>query len=154
MLYVPSIFGENLMDDWFGFDHMFDRMNRQMDRKLYGKHADRIMKTDVRETEDSYELDIDLPGYKKEDLSLRLEDGYLTISAAKAVSKDEKEEKSGKVIRQERFSGNMTRSFYVGDQVKEEEVKAKFEDGVLKLIVPKKEAKKAVEERRTIAIEG
>ena len=158
MLYAPSIFGESLMDDWFdGFDHMFDqldRMDRRTDKTLYGKHAGRVMKTDVREHEDSYEVDVDLPGFKKEDLQLQLENGYLTISAAKKVDKDEKEKKTGKVIRQERYTGNMTRSFYVGEELKEEDIKAKFEDGVLKLIVPKVEAKKKVEEHKAIAIEG
>ena len=155
MLYTPSVFGESLMDDWFdGFDHMFNRMNRDVNKNLYGKHADRVMKTDVREQEDCYEVDMDLPGFKKDDLKLELQNGYLTVSAGKALDKDEKEEKSGKVIRQERYSGNMARSFYVGDEIKEEDVKAKFEDGVLKLIIPKKEEKKAVEEHKTILIEG
>ncbi len=158
MLYAPSIFGESLMDDWFdGFDHMFDqldRADRKMDKKLFGKHADRLMRTDVREHETAYEVDIDLPGFKKEDLKLQLEDGYLTISAAKSLDHDKKEKKSGKVIRQERYSGNMMRSFYVGEDITEEEVKAKFEDGVLKLTIPKKEVKQQAEEKKTIAIEG
>ena len=155
MLYTPSIFGESLMDDWFdGFDHMFNRMNRDVNKNLYGKHADRVMKTDVREQEDSYEVDMDLPGFKKEDLKLELQNGYLTISAGKSLDKDEKEKKTGKVIRQERYTGSMARSFYVGDEITEEDVKAKFEDGVLKLVIPKKEAKKAIEEHKTIAIEG
>ena len=158
MLFAPSIFGDSLMDDWFGsFDHMFnqfDRMDHQMDRQLYGKHAERIMKTDVREHEDSYEVDIDLPGFKKEDLNLKLEKGYLTITAIKALNKEETEKKTGKIIRQERYSGNMTRSFYVGEELTVEDVKARFEDGVLKLIVPKKEARKQIEENKTIAIEG
>ena len=155
MLYAPSVFGESLMDDWFdGFDHMFDRMNRNMNKNLYGKHADRVMKTDVREHDDSYEVDMDLPGFKKEDLKLDLQNGYLTVSASKSLNKDEKAEKSGKLIRQERYSGSMARSFYVGDEMTEEDVKAKFENGVLKLVIPKKEAQKAVEEHKTIAIEG
>ncbi len=158
MLYAPSIFGENLMDDWFdGFDHMFDqldRMDHKMDRKLYGKNAGRLMKTDVREHEDSYEVDVDLPGFKKEDLKLQLENGYLTISASKSLDHNKKEKESGRVIRQERYSGNMMRSFYVGEDIAEEDVKAKFEDGVLKLIVPRKDVQKKVEEKKTIAIEG
>ncbi len=155
MLYTPSVFGENLMDDWFdGFDHMFDRMNRNMNKSLYGKRASRLMKTDVTEHDDRYEVDMDLPGFKKEDLKLELQNGYLTVSAAKSLNKDEKEQKSGKLIRQERYSGSMARSFYVGEEMTEEDVKAKFEDGVLKLVIPKKEAKKAVEEHKTIAIEG
>ena len=155
MLYTPSVFGESLMDDWFdGFDHMFDRMNRNMNKNLYGKRASRLMKTDVTEHDDRYEVDMDLPGFKKEDLKLDLQNGYLTVSASKSLNKDEKEEKSGKLIRQERYSGSMARSFYVGDEMTEEDVKAKFENGVLKLVIPKKEAQKAVEEHKTIAIEG
>ena len=155
MLYAPSIFGEDLMDDWFdGFDHMFDRMNRQADHRLYGRHADRLMKTDVREHEDSFELDIDLPGFRKEDLKLQLENGCLTITAAKEVKVDDKEKKEGRLIRRERWSGNMSRTFYVGDQITEEDVKAKFEDGVLKLTVPKKDPKNMIPEKKTIAIEG
>ncbi len=143
------------MDDWFdGFDHMFDRMNRNMNKSLYGKRASRLMKTDVTEHDDRYEVDMDLPGFKKEDLKLDLQNGYLTVSASKSLNKDEKEEKSGKLIRQERYSGSMARSFYVGDEMTEEDVKAKFENGVLKLVIPKKEAQKAVEEHKTIAIEG
>ncbi len=154
MLYTPSIFGENLMDDWFdGFDQMFDRMNHQTDRKLYGRHPERLMKTDVREHDDQYEIDIDLPGFKKEDLQLRLENGCLTISASKNLNQDDKDQKTGRVIRQERYSGSMQRSFYVGEHVKEDDVRAKFEDGVLKLFVPKK-TQRAVEEKKTIAIEG
>ena len=123
-----------------------------IDRKLYGKNAARMMKTDVREHDDQYEVDIDLPGFKKEEITLGLENGYLTVSAAKGLDKDEKTEK-GKLIRQERYAGAMQRSFWVGEDLTEEDIKAKFEDGVLKLLVPKKEAKK-VPEKKTILIEG
>ncbi len=145
---MPSIFGENLFDEFF--DDMSREM-RRMDRRLYGKNAAREMKTDVHEHEDHYEVDIDLPGFKKEDITLELENGYLTITAAKGLDKDETTKK-GKVIRQERYAGAMQRSFYVGEDLTTEEVKAKFENGVLKLTVPKKEEKK-VEEQKTIAIE-
>lgn len=146
---LPSIFGENLFDDWFGFP-VFPELH-DVDRKLYGKHAPREMKTDVREHDDGYELDIDLPGFKKDELTLRLENGYLTVSAAKGLDEEHKDKK-GKVIRCERYSGAMQRSFYVGDGVEESDVHAKFEDGVLKLEIPKKE-RKQIAERHNIAIE-
>ena len=146
---LPSIFGENLFDDWFGFP-VFPEMH-DIDRKLYGKHAPREMKTDVREHDDGYELDIDLPGFKKDELTLHLENGYLTVSAAKGLDEEHKDKK-GKVIRRERYSGAMQRSFYVGDGVEETDVKAKYENGVLKLEIPKKEHKK-LPEHHNIAIE-
>lgn len=146
----PSIFGEDLFDDWFAFPDFRD-LDRT-ERKLYGRHADRMMKTDVHEHDDHYEVDIDLPGFKKEDITLTLEKGNLTVAATKGLDKDEKNKK-GRVIRQERYSGSMQRSFFVGHNVTEDEIKAKFEDGVLKLTVPKKEAAK-VPEKKTIAIEG
>ncbi len=120
---------------------------------LYGKHAKNVMKTDVKETDNSYEVDIDLPGFKKDEIEAKLENGYLTISAAKGLDKEEKDEKDGKYIRKERYSGAMSRSFYVGDELKQEDIKAKYEDGILKLSVPKKEQKK-VETTKHIAIEG
>ena len=120
---------------------------------LYGKNAKRMMKTDIRETDGSYELDVDLPGFKKDEIKASLENGYLTISAAKGLDKDEKD-KDGKYIRQERYAGAMSRSFYVGDEVTQEDIKAKYEDGILKLSIPKKEKKPAVEQDNHIAIEG
>ena len=112
-----------------------------------------MMKTDVRETDDSYEVDIDLPGFKKDEVKIQLADGYLTIEAAKGLDKDEKDKKSGKYIRRERYAGSMSRSFYVGEDVKQEEIHAKYDNGILKLSVPKKEAKKAVDSSKYIAIE-
>ena len=147
---LPSIFGESLLDDWMDFPRMKDF--EDIDRKLYGKHAAHVMKTDVKEHEDGYELDIDLPGFKKEEINLTLEKGYMTVSAAKGLDKDEKTKK-GKVIRQERYAGSMQRTFYVGEALTREDVKAKFEDGVLKIQVPKKEAEK-IPENNVIAIEG
>ncbi len=144
---MPSIFGENLFnDDWmdFGFP--------EVDKALYGKHAGNVMKTDVKETDAGYEVDIDLPGFKKDEINAKLENGYLTISAAKGLDKDE-QDKNGKYIRRERYAGSMSRSFYVGDGVTQEDIKAKYEDGILRLVVPKKDAK-AVENNRYIAIEG
>ncbi|HIX68922.1 MAG TPA: Hsp20/alpha crystallin family protein [Candidatus Anaerostipes excrementavium] len=143
---MPSIFGEDLFNDWMDFSFP------DIDRKLYGKRADQIMKTDVKEKDTEYEVDIDLPGFKKEDVKAELKDGYLTIRAAKGVDREEKKE-DGKYIRKERYSGNMSRSFYVGKNVTQEDIHAKFEDGILKLTVPKKEAKKA-EEKSYITIEG
>ena len=124
-----------------------------VDKALYGKHAKNVMKTDVKETDNSYEVDIDLPGFKKDEIEAKLENGYLTISAAKGLDKEEKDEKDGKYIRKERYSGAMSRSFYVGDELKQEDIKAKYEDGILKLSVPKEEPKK-VETAKHIAIEG
>ena len=144
---MPSIFGENLFnDDWMNFGFP------EVDKALYGKHAGNVMKTDVKETETGYEVDIDLPGFKKDEINAKLEDGYLTISAAKGLDKDEKDKK-GKYIRKERYAGSMSRSFYVGEGVTEEDIKAKYEDGILRLVVPKKAAK-AVENKKYIAIEG
>ena len=141
---------ENLFDDLF--NDAFNRSLFNVDKTLYGKNASRIMKTDVHETEDHYELDVDLPGFKKEEISIELKEGYLTISAAKGVDKDEEDKKSRRVIRQERYVGSCQRTFYVGD-VKAEDVKCKYEAGVLSVIVPKRDVKK-VEGPHTIAIEG
>ena len=147
---MPSIFRENLFDDWFNFPD-FPDLDRT-ERKLYGRHADRLMKTDVHEHEDHYEVDIDLPGFAKDEITIELNDGNLTVSAAKGLDKDQNDEK-GKLIRQERYAGAMQRSFYVGEELTEEDVKASFKHGVLSLIIPKKE-KKAVPEKKTIMIEG
>ena len=144
---MPSIFGENLFDDdWMNFGFP------EVDKALYGKHANNVMKTDVKETDTGYEVDIDLPGFKKDEINAQLDNGYLTISAAKGLDKDEKDKK-GKYIRKERYAGAMSRSFYVGEGVTQEDIKAKYEDGILRLSVPKKEAK-AVENKKYIAIEG
>lgn len=153
----PSIFGENLFDEWMDdfekdLEKDFEKEFFPAKNPLYGKHAKNLMKTDVRETEDSYELDIDLPGFKKDEINVKLDEGYLTISAAKGLDKDEKDKKTGKYIRRERYSGCMSRSFYVGDAVKQEDVHAKFESGILQLTLPKKN-QKAVEQSKYIAIE-
>lgn len=147
---APSIFGENLFDDWFDFPS-FAGLGR-VENKLYGDRAGRLMKTDVHEKDGQYDMDIDLPGFKKEDIKVELHDGYLQVSAVKGLNEEEKDEK-GKFIRQERYSGSMQRSFYVGDSIKQEEVKAKFEQGVLKLSFPK-EGEKKLPEKQPIMIEG
>ena len=144
---MPSIFGENLFnDDWmdFGFP--------EVDKALYGKHASHEMKTDVKETDSGYEVDIDLPGFKKDEINVQFDNGYLSISAAKGLDKEEKN-KEGKYIRKERYAGAMSRSFYVGDALTQEDIKAKYESGILRLSIPKKEAKQ-VEATKRIAIEG
>ena len=151
MLY-PSIWNGSLFDDLMNFEFPRFRDLDDVDQKLYGKHANRVMKTDVHEQDDHYDVDIDLPGFKKDEIKIELENGYLTVNASKGLDKEEKNDK-GKLIRQERYSGSMQRSFYVGENVTEEDIKAKFEDGVLKLTVPKKDAPK-LPEKKTICIEG
>ena len=147
---LPSIFGENLFDDWFGFPTFPDI--RDAEKKLYGRRASREMRTDVHEHDDHYEVDVDLPGFKKEEIRLDLENGYLTVSASKSLDEEDTTRK-GKVIRQERYAGAMQRSFYVGKDVTAEDVAAKFENGVLTLNIPKKDQPK-LPEKKTIAIEG
>ena len=145
MMMVPYMFNEALMDDLFSNDweHDFDRaMKAAAPRGMFGKRAANVMKTDVRENKDSYDVFVDLPGFKKEDVKLDLDNGYLTISAEKGLDKDE-ENKKGRILRQERYAGACSRSFYVGD-VKAEDVKAKYESGVLTVLIPKKEPKKIV----------
>ena len=141
---MPSIFGENLFDD--------DWMDFPFDRDFWGrtnnKTTKNLMKTDIREHDAGYELDIDLPGFKKDEIKVELENGYLTISATKGADNDE-QNKKGKYIRRERYAGTMQRSFYVGDDVTQEDIKAKFENGILRLSIPKKDAK-AVETRRPL----
>ena len=132
---LPSIFGENLFDDFFA--DPFGLVNPgRTEEALYGKHARNLMKTDVREKEDSYELDMDLPGFKKEEITVDLKNGYLTIAASKGLDKEQKDEE-GKYIRRERCTGVCSRSFYVGTGVRPENIGAKYEDGILKLSVPK-----------------
>ena len=143
---MPSIFGENLFDDWMDFSFP------DIDKTLYGKHAKNMMKTDVKETDQGYEVAIDLPGFKKDEIKLELNDGYLTISAEKGLDKDEKD-KENRYIRRERYAGSMSRSFYVGESLTEQDIHAKYENGILALDVPK-EDKKVVPEKRYIAIEG
>ena len=147
---VPSIFSDNFFDDFFEFPFIDDRAEKNAERKLYGHHAANLMKTDIRETDTSYELDIDLPGFKKDEVNVELKNGYLTIQAAKGLDKEE-QDKKGKYIRQERYAGACSRSFYVGEDVEPEEVSAKFEDGILTISVPKA-AKKQLPKQTSINI--
>ena len=150
---MPSIFGENLFDDFmndFAFPDFTDNAN--IEKALYGKHASHEMKTDVRETDSGYEVDIDLPGFKKDEINIQLDNGYLSISAAKGLDKDE-QDKEGKYIRKERYAGSMSRSFYVGNAITQDDIKAKYESGILRLSVPKKAAEE-IESAKRIAIEG
>ena len=149
-MFYPTLFKDDLFDDFFNFPSFRDADS--IERKLYGKHANGLMKTDVHENEGNYELDIDIPGFKKDEITLTLDNGYLVVGAAKNVTDEEKDSR-GTLLRQERFSGAMQRSFYVGDAIKETDVKARFEDGVLRLTFPK-EKEPELPEKKTIMIEG
>ena len=154
---MPSIFNDNLFDDdWFGFPFYgyADKAENRAEKKLYGHHANNLMKTDIKEMKDGYELEIDLPGFKKDEVTAELKDGYLTVSAAKVIDKYEQYKETGRYIRRERYAGACQRSYYVGEDITEEDIKAEFKHGILKLFVPKKEAKPAVEEKKYITIEG
>ena len=149
---MHDIFGEDLFDDFmddFAFPAFPDT-----EKALYGKHAKNLMKTDVKETDTEYELIVDLPGFKKDEVKVSLENGYLTIQAAKGLDKDEQEKKTGKYIRRERYAGTCARSFYVGEDITQDEIKGNFKHGILRLSIPKKDAKPAVEQTNYITIEG
>ena len=147
---LPSIFGENLFDEFFA--NPFGLVNTApAEEALYGKHARNLMKTDVREMDNSYELDIDLPGFKKDEITVDLKNGYLTIGASKGLDRDQKDA-NGKYIRRERYAGVCSRSFYVGTAVRPENIGAKYEDGILKLSVPKT-VKKELPESTSVAIQ-
>ena len=152
---MPSIFGEDLFDNFMNdFSFYNDAPFENVEKKLYGHHAKNVMKTDIKEMDEGYELEIDLPGFTKDEVKVSLDNGYMTVSAAKGLDKDEQEKKSGKYIRRERYAGACERSFYVGDEITEEDVKGEFKHGMLKLFIPKKEAKPAVEQKKYISIEG
>jgi len=142
---TPAVLRNSLFEDWDPFDQMEDLS--RIDHKLYGKHSNREMLMDVKEKEDHYEVEIDLPGFKKEDIQIELNDGYLSVTAAKGLKEEEKNKK-GKIIRQERYSGSMSRSFYIGDTISSEQIHAKFEDGVLYLQIPKIEKEENVKPNR------
>ena len=149
---MPSIFGENLFDDFFTPFYYDDKDEKKAEKKLYGHRAQNLLRTDIKETKEGYELVIDVPGFKKDEVQVQLKDGYLTISAAKGLDKDE-EDKKGNYIRRERYAGSTSRSFYVGNGVKNEDVHAKFENGVLRLSTPKKAAEE-IEADKYVSIEG
>lgn len=150
---MPSIFNDNLFDDFFDFPFYDDKADRKIQRKLYGHHAGNLMKTDIKEMDNGYELEIDLPGFKKDEIKAELNNGYLTVSAAKGLDEDKEDKKTGKYIRRERYAGACQRSYYVGEDITEEDIKASFEHGILTLFVPKKEAKPAEEEKKYISIQ-
>lgn len=151
---MPSIFGESLFDEFMkDFPFYDDKDMKKAERKLYGRRGKNMMKTDVKEKKDSYILEMDLPGFTKDEVKVSLEDGYLTISAAKGLDQDEAEKESGRYIRRERYAGACERTFYVGTEVTEEDIKGEFQHGILKLTIPKKEAKPAVPEKKYITIE-
>ena len=152
---MPSIFGEDLFDNFMkDFPFFDDNTESNVEKKLYGRRGKNLMKTDIKETEGGYELEMDLPGFTKDEIKVSLENGYMTISAAKGLDKDEQDKKSGRYIRKERYAGSCERSFYVGEDITEEDIKGEFKHGILTLNVPKKEAKPAVETNKYIAIDG
>lgn len=155
-MYMPSLLGEDLFDDFMDFPFRTKDFEKEFfgnKNPLYGKNAANIMKTDVRESDSSYEIDVDLPGFKKEDVKVSLENGYLSIQAVKGLDKKENDKK-GHFIRQERYSGQCQRSFYIGDQYRNKDISAKFEDGILHMVLPKKEQNTQLENNKYIAIEG
>ena len=152
---MPSIFGEDLFDNFMkDFPFFDDNAKSNVEKKLYGRRGKNLMKTDIKETEGGYELEMDLPGFTKDEIKVSLENGYMTISAAKGLDKDEQDKKSGRYIRKERYAGSCERSFYVGEDITEEDIKGEFKHGILKLFVPKKEVKPAVEQKKYVSIEG
>lgn len=142
---VPKLFTDNFLEDWMD-DFNWPRFD-QVDHKLYGKHANRVMLTDIREHEDHYEVEIDLPGFKKEDINVELNGGYLKVSVSKGLDESQKT-KEGHIVRQERYQGTMSRSFFVGNEIKNEDIKAKFEDGVLSLNILKKDKKEIINDSK------
>lgn len=143
---MPNIFNDNFVDS------LFDDMFRFPSYTPSSRPASTIMKTDVQDLGNDYQLDIELPGFLKEEIHAELSEGYLTISAQKAADKEEKKE-NGRYVRRERYTGGCQRSFYVGKNLREEDIHASFENGILKLVFPKEEQRKAVEQKKYISIE-
>ena len=149
-MYMPSIFNNSVFDN---FDNWMDFSFPSFNQRLYGASVSQLMKTDVKETDKDYEVSIDLPGFKKEELQIELKDGYLTVSAAKGLDEEEDDKKTGRYIRRERYAGACERSFYVGEDVTQEDIKGEYKHGILKLFVPKKEAKPVSNDPKYITIE-
>ena len=150
---TPSVFGKDFFDDLFEFPFYDDRDMQKLEKKLYGRRGKNLMKTDIKDTDKAYELEMDLPGFKKDEIKVSLENGYLTISAARGLDVDEQEKETAKYIRKERYAGSCQRSFYVGEDITEADIKAEFKHGILKLFVPKKEKQPEVPQEKFIAIE-
>ena len=148
---MPSIFGENLFDDFFTPFYYDDKEAKKAEKKLYGRRGQNLLKTDIKETKEGYELVIDVPGFKKDEVKVALKDGYLTVSAAKGLDEDQEDKKTGRYIR--RYAGACERSFYVGEDVTQEDIKGEYKHGILKLFVPKKEAKPVSNDPKYITIE-
>ena len=149
-MYMPDIFGGNLFDSWLDDLGWTYRTAPAVPEKTTEKRVDRLMKTDVRETENAYEVEIDLPGYKKEEVSARLEKGYLTIKAEK--HEEQEEDKKGRYLRRERYTGSISRTFFVGSEVTQKDIRARFEDGVLNITVNKIEQPR-IPENKYVSIE-
>lgn len=154
---MPSILGENLFEDWMDtpFRHFYKTMPNSVSDG-FNKDTKSLMNTDIKENEDNYTLDMELPGFTKSDINASLMDGYLTIEAKRTEgsNNNDEQDKKGNYIRKERFYGSCKRSFYIGEAVSKDDINAKFENGVLSLIIPKKDFKEAVEKNNYIAIEG
>lgn len=149
---MPSVFGKDLFDDFFDFPFYDDKESDKLEKKLYGHRSKNLMKTDVQETENGYVLEMDLPGFSKDEVKASLKDGYLTIRAEKSLDKEEKDEKTAKYIRRERYAGSCERSFYVGD-VNEGDIKGEFKHGILKLTIPKEQPKKEIDTTKYIELD-
>ena len=149
---MPSVFGKDLFDDFFDFPFYDDKESDKLEKKLYGHRSKNLMKTDVQETENGYVLEMDLPGFSKDEVKASLKDGYLTIRAEKGLDKEEKDEKTAKYIHRERYAGSCERSFYVGD-VNETDIKGEFKHGILKLTIPKEQPKKEIDTTKYIELD-
>lgn len=124
----------------------FDIFDDFFEEPFFSSNETKLMKTDIKEHENKYELAIELPGFEKNDIKMHMEDGYLIINASTDTNTEEKEE-SGKYIRKERYYGECTRKFYVGEKINEEDIKANFKNGILNIEIPKKETLEAPEKK-------